>query len=64
LHPAVDFVERDSIVRTMDIERGAPWGLARISHRKSLGFSTLGKYEYAHGGGAGVDVYVIDTGIT
>lgn len=62
-HPAVDFVERDSIVRTMDIERGAPWGLARISHRKSLGFSTLGKYEYAHGGGAGVDVYVIDTGI-
>jgi len=62
-NPAVAFVEQDSIVRAMDIERGAPWGLARISHRKPLSLSTLGKYEYAHNGGAGVDVYVIDTGI-
>lgn len=39
--PAVAFVEQDSIVRAMDIERGAPWGLARISHRKALSLSTL-----------------------
>ena len=25
--------------------------------------SNSGKYEYAHGGGAGVDVYVIDTSV-
>jgi cerevisin len=40
-HPAVEYVERDSIVKAMDIENGAPWGLARISHRKSLSLGTL-----------------------
>ncbi|CAD6501982.1 BgTH12-02225 [Blumeria graminis f. sp. triticale] len=44
------------------IERGAPWGLARISHRSRLTFSTFNKYEYAEGAGEGVDAYVIDTG--
>merc|ERR1712225_185140 len=38
-NPAVAFVEQDSIVRAMVIERGAPWGLARISHRKPLSLS-------------------------
>lgn len=36
-------------------------GLARISHRAQLGFGTFNKYEYDGNGGAGVDVYVIDT---
>jgi len=61
----VDFVERDSEVHTMEdpeIERNAPWGLARISHRDSLSFGTFNKYLYAANGGEGVDVYVIDTG--
>jgi cerevisin len=40
-HPAVDFVERDSVVKAMDVENGAPWGLARISHREHLRLSTL-----------------------
>ncbi|KAL2220139.1 serine protease [Thermoascus aurantiacus ATCC 26904] len=64
-HPDVDFVERDSEVHTMEdpeIERNAPWGLARISHRDSLSFGTFNKYLYAANGGEGVDVYVIDTG--
>ncbi|KAF8058777.1 peptidase S8/S53 domain-containing protein [Lyophyllum atratum] len=63
--PEVAYIEQDQIVRTMDIEtqRGAPWGLARISHRKRLGFGTFNKYEYEAGAGKGVDVYVIDTGI-
>lgn len=44
------------------IEKNAPWGLARISHRDSLTFGTFNKYLYAADGGEGVDVYVIDTG--
>lgn len=43
-------------------ENGAPWGLARISHRKGLNFGTFDKYLYYSEGGEGVDVYVIDTG--
>lgn len=46
-----------------DIEKGAPWGLARISHRKRLGLSTFNKYAYQGNGGEGVTAYVIDTGI-
>jgi len=61
--PEVDFIERDQIVKTMDIQKGAPWGLARISHRPKLTFGTFTKYEYAVDGVEGVDVYVIDTGI-
>lgn len=38
-------------------------GLARLSHRKRLGFGTFNKYDYVESGGEGVDVYVIDTGI-
>lgn len=74
--PEVDYVEADQIVRTLEVERhtdfdtakhstqkGAPWGLARISHRAKLTFGTFTKYEYESDGGSGVDVYVIDTGI-
>lgn len=70
-HPDVEYIERDSIVHTMkvtestcdgDVEKAAPWGLARISHRDTLGFSTFNKYLYAAEGGEGVDAYVIDTG--
>ncbi|KAL8921795.1 MAG: hypothetical protein Q9208_005552 [Pyrenodesmia sp. 3 TL-2023] len=63
-HPDVEYIERDSEVHTMegDVEKSAPWGLARISHRDSLGFSTFNKYLYSADGGEGVDVYVIDTG--
>jgi cerevisin len=45
-----------------EIEKNAPWGLARISHRDSLSFGTYNKYLYSADGGEGVDVYVIDTG--
>lgn len=43
-------------------ELGAPWGLARISHRDSLSFGTFNKYLYSADAGEGVDAYVIDTG--
>lgn len=44
-------------------EDGAPWGLARISHRKSLSLGTFNKYVYESIGGEGVTAYVIDTGV-
>ncbi|KAL4400467.1 proteinase B [Malassezia pachydermatis] len=44
-------------------EVGAPWGLARISHRDSLHLSTFNKYVYEAVGGEGVTAYIIDTGI-
>ncbi|KAF5375547.1 hypothetical protein D9615_009135 [Tricholomella constricta] len=61
--PEVAYVEQDQIVRTMAVQKSAPWGLARISHRPRLTFSTFTKYEYDPSGGEGVDVYVVDTGI-
>ena len=45
-----------------ETEKGAPWGLARISHRKALSFASFDKYLYSEDGGEGVDAYVIDTG--
>ena len=47
---------------TPELEKNAPWGLARISHRDSLGFGTFNKYLYSENAGEGVDAYVIDTG--
>ncbi|KAJ5908473.1 Subtilisin-like serine protease [Penicillium taxi] len=61
-HPDVEYIEKDSEVNTMESEKNAPWGLARISHRDSLSFGTFNKYLYASEGGEGVDAYVIDTG--
>ncbi|KAI9045359.1 S8 family peptidase [Aspergillus affinis] len=67
-HPDVEYIEKDSEVFTMseqepEVEKNAPWGLARISHRDSLSFGTFNKYLYASEGGEGVDAYTIDTGI-
>ncbi|CAO3587014.1 unnamed protein product [Absidia cylindrospora] len=58
------YVEQDSIVYTNELQRSAPWGLARISHRESLDFGSFTKYSYDEKtAGEGVKVYVIDTGI-
>ncbi|GAA5902635.1 hypothetical protein JCM5296_000728 [Sporobolomyces johnsonii] len=59
----VKYIERDSLVWASDLEKGAPWGLARISHRNTLTLSTYNRYEYEHSAGEGVDAYVIDTGV-
>ena len=61
----MEYVEKDSVVTTMEspeMEKNAPWGLARISHRDSLSFGTFNKYLYSADGGDGVDAYIIDTG--
>jgi len=61
--PEVAYVEQDSVVHAFDTQRFAPWGLARISHRNTLGLGTFTLYEHHPAGGDGVDVYIIDTGI-
>lgn len=65
-HPAVAFVERDSIVHATEFntQNGAPWGLSRIAHREKLTLGSFNKYLYDDSGvGEGVTSYVIDTGI-
>lgn len=58
----IEFIEPDSKVKLneFDIQKGAPWGLTRISHRH---ISNDLNYLYDNEGGKGVDAYVIDTGI-
>ena len=46
-----------------ELQRNAPWGLSRISHRGELTLRTFNKYGYDENGGQGVKVFVIDTGI-
>lgn len=63
--PAVAHVEQDSMVyaNEFDIQKGAPWGLARISHRPPLSLSSFNQYLHDTEGGEGVTSYVIDTGV-
>ncbi|KAF9536549.1 serine protease, partial [Lunasporangiospora selenospora] len=53
----------DQIVYASDVQKNAPWGLARISHRKKLTAKTKKRYIHDPKGGDGVTVFVIDTGI-
>ncbi|KAG0374067.1 serine protease, partial [Mortierella sp. AD032] len=64
-NPDVEYIERDQLVYASDIkiQNRAPWGLARISHRKGLTLGTFNKYEHNPNGGEGVTVFVIDTGV-
>ncbi|KAI8979524.1 serine protease [Mycotypha africana] len=60
----VAYVEEDSVVYASELQRGAPWGLARISTRDRLSLRNFNKYNYdKSSAGEGVKVYVIDTGI-
>ncbi|RUS22261.1 serine protease [Endogone sp. FLAS-F59071] len=59
----VAYVERDSIVYASELQRNAPWGLSRLSHRDPLTLRTYNKYPYDETAGEGVTVYVIDTGV-
>jgi len=44
-------------------QNGAAWGLARISHRSKLDFSSFTRYLYTGDAGKDVNVYVLDTDI-
>lgn len=58
------FLEQDSImsIKEFDVQKNAPWGLSRVSHRGAAVSPKL-DYLYDNDGGAGVTAYVIDTGI-
>ncbi|KAJ3416214.1 hypothetical protein HDV05_002504 [Chytridiales sp. JEL 0842] len=59
--PEVDFVEQDSVVTIYgEQSTGAPWGLRRLS-KPDLPLPTA--YTYNDAAGAGVDAYIIDTGV-
>ncbi|KAF4631808.1 hypothetical protein G7Y89_g6315 [Cudoniella acicularis] len=59
--PEVDYIEKDAKVYawSLSTESGAPYGLARVSHREP-GTSS---YIYDSTAGSGVTIYVVDTGI-
>ncbi|CAK7892835.1 subtilisin-like protease 3 [[Candida] anglica] len=63
--PAVAFVEQDSTVLAseFDVQKGAPWGLARVSHRQPLSLNSFNQYLFDNKAGEGVTSYVIDTGV-
>lgn len=52
--PNVAYIEQDQEVHIYNQEKNAPWGLARLSHKESLGFSTFNKYDYDARAGEGV----------
>jgi subtilisin family serine protease len=58
-NPNIAFVEPDQVVSTASVQTGAPWGLDRID-QASLPLD--GNYAYSTTG-AGVNAYIIDTGI-
>ena len=51
------------MVYANELQRNAPWGLARVSHADTLTFKNYQKYTYDKDGGKDVKVYVIDTGV-
>lgn len=57
-HPAVRFIEEDSLMAAVATQSGATWGLDRIDSRSGRD----GQYEYDYDG-SGVHAYVIDTGL-
>lgn len=59
-HPLVSAVEQDRLVIANGTQSGATWGIDRVDQRD---LPLDGSYSYPDGAGAGVHVYVIDTGI-
>lgn len=58
--PAVRFVEPNARVRISTVQTGATWGLDRVDQRD---LPLSGTYDDANLTGAGINVYVLDTGI-
>ncbi|KAJ3220574.1 serine protease [Clydaea vesicula] len=67
--PEVAYVERDSMVYALkpevesEVERDAPWGLSRVSHREHPDRVEAHHYPYQSDAGEGVTIYIVDTGV-
>lgn len=53
------YIKEESRKRALTSQTGAPWGLGRISHKNLV----TTPYIYDTTAGAGVTVFVVDTGI-
>ncbi|KAI8866057.1 subtilisin-like protein [Ramicandelaber brevisporus] len=60
-NPDVAYVEQDAKVSIINTQTGAPWGLGRVSSRNKV--SNPATYFYDGNAGAGVKIFVVDTGI-
>jgi len=58
--PYVKLVEQDQVMKASATQNGATWGLDRVDQRN---LPMDGKYIYRDAAAAGVNVYVIDTGL-
>ncbi|MEN8720080.1 MAG: S8 family peptidase [Oceanococcaceae bacterium] len=58
--PLVTAIEKDQIVTIGAVQANATWGLDRVDE---IGLPLDGNYEYPDQAGAGVHVYIIDTGV-
>ncbi|PVV01551.1 hypothetical protein BB560_004027 [Smittium megazygosporum] len=59
--PDVVFVEHDQYLTSNDLQTGSPWGLGRTNARFKA--SSPYKFTFDPSWGAGVTVYILDTGI-
>jgi len=63
----VEYISEDGILHIFDTQTDAPWGLGRISQPATLtnqdASALTFTYTYDATPGAGVDIYVIDTGV-
>lgn len=56
----VDYIQKNNIFKKLEIQKDAPWNLARVSSRNKVS----GKMHYIHSNsGQHVDVYILDTGV-
>ena len=65
-HPDVLWIEQDKkvyIAGRISTQMNATWGLQRVSQHPSLSDDAAFQFTYPQSAGAGVNVYVIDTGI-
>ncbi|KAG8986305.1 subtilisin-like serine protease [Tulasnella sp. 427] len=68
-NPNIEYISEDGILRASATQSNAPWGLQRISHpgplpRNSNPNRLEYTYDYTPSAGRGVNVYVVDTGIS
>lgn len=57
----IEYIEPDLNVYPTGVQQDAPWGLARIGRWDTSGSNS---YQYPDAAGEGVDVYILDTGLT